>query len=366
MMRNIKNLLLVYILLQLSGLQLFAQKDTILVFHPSVSNMEMIYNIFHNVMGKNQIDTYFFKGIYHHDEMYNYQLSMEFLENPENRNIPFCLKEIHGNPGVDDLFRDNVFSPQFNNLFKNSIGAIFLGGPDIPPAIYQEKMHLLTVVTDPWRHYMEISALSHLLGSSRNQEIEAYLDSDPDFVVLGICLGMQSINVACGGTLIQDIPEELYGIEFVEDLISSPEQLHRNYSFDDPSDKIKLTGYHVHPVHAMIPNQISKKLGLKKEEELYVLSSHHQAIENLGQGLFPVLWSSDEKIIEAVKHEKYPSVIGLQFHPEKIDIYDDASIQRVAADSSINFNSFLKEHHSLGGHIKFWNYIAELFRKNKR
>ena len=354
----------VVLLLLVSGQNLFSQRDTILIFHPTVYNINMVLNIFENVLDEKQTQQYYFKGVYHRDEIYNYQESKNFLAIPENKGLAFGLTEISGNPAPADLSRNNEFTAQFNSIFNTSIGAIFLGGPDIPPAIYQEKTHLLTSVTDPWRHYMEISALSHLLGSSRNLANVPYLESDPNFVVLGICLGMQSMNVACGGTLIQDIPDELYGMETVEDVLSSPERMHRNYAFDDPSDTIYLTGYHLHPVHATGPNPLSKKLGIKQGEELFVLSSHHQAIETLGKGLVPVLWSADEKIIEAVQHDTYSSVLGVQFHPEKPDIFYPGTTQWVSADSIVNFNSFLKEHHSYRGHLKFWEYIAALFRKN--
>ena len=101
--------------------------------------------------------------------------------------------------------------------------------------------------------------------------------------VLGICRGLQTINVFFGGTLAQNVP----GHEAV-----------------DGEDKL-------HPVR-MAPSSLSRICG----EEAVVNSAHHQAADRLGQGLAAVQWAADG-VVEALEHETLP-VWGVQWHPERL------------------------------------------------
>ncbi|MCD6355005.1 MAG: gamma-glutamyl-gamma-aminobutyrate hydrolase family protein [Prolixibacteraceae bacterium] len=110
-----------------------------------------------------------------------------------------------------------------------SYNVFFIGVPDIPPGVYgEENAH--SVVTDPGRHYFEATFLFHLLGSYRNEAYKAWLTEKPNCLVTGFCLGMQTMNVATGGTLIQDIPAELFGAKTPEAILKiGRANLHRNY-----------------------------------------------------------------------------------------------------------------------------------------
>jgi putative glutamine amidotransferase len=98
---------------------------------------------------------------------------------------------------------------------------IFFGGPDVPPSVYGEKTSLHTKITDPYRHYLEVTAVFQLLGGSQDEKYAPLLAERPDFAVLGICLGFQTMNIGTGGTLIQDIRQDLYGKTTFEDWIAS-------------------------------------------------------------------------------------------------------------------------------------------------
>jgi hypothetical protein len=62
------------------------------------------------------------------------------------------------------------------------------------------------VITDPHRHYLELSFLFHLLGGFQDESFLPLLEERPEYPVLGICLGMQSMNVATGGDMIRIFP----------------------------------------------------------------------------------------------------------------------------------------------------------------
>ncbi len=70
-------------------------------------------------------------------------------------------------------------------------------------------MSLLTRLTDPYRHYFEASFLFHLLGGSQNIDYTPFLEVNKEYTVYAICLGIQTMNIAAGGTMTQDIPSEL-------------------------------------------------------------------------------------------------------------------------------------------------------------
>jgi len=152
--------------------------------------------------------------------------------------------------------------------------------------------------------------------------------------------------------MIQDIPDEIYGYQTREEILANIENCHRNYNYDSPLDTINLTGYHFHTILYQDNNSLIKP---------FVLSAHHQCIENVGMGLMPIAWSEDKKIIEAVKHEKYKGVTGVQFHPEKSGLFNDDDLSYVTADSTINYKSFIQSTDFKDFHRDFWRSIGGKF-----
>ncbi len=336
------------------------EKDTILLFNPTVSNISTIeFLIEHDIL---QLDDPYFKGVYHTNESYDYSQSSDFLA--LNTLLPFSLKEVTGELPAEQIYLENSCSGVFKNLFDNSKGAIFMGGPDLPPTTYNESTHLLTRIMDPGRHYLELSFLFHILGGNQDKAFKPLMKKNPEYAVLGICLGMQTINVATGGTMIQDIPHEVYGYNYVEDILDAQsDMIHTNYNLREPGDEISYTSYHFHPI---LLNQDFPLPGKRKEiseNHPFVLSSHHQAIEDLGKGLSVVASSMDGRIIEAVVHRKYKNVIGVQFHPEKTSLFTHNQQFRVSPDSIIDFNQFLIETDSYLFHRKLWENISVNFKQ---
>lgn len=147
-----------------------------------------------------------FVGVYHSSQEYDFSKSADMIS--KNGLTCFHFHEVKGVLSEETIYRQNPCSDDFRRIFENSVGIIFFGGPDIPPSVYgQENRYSKT--TDPGRHYFEVSFLFHLIGGTRNTAHKPLLNEKHNYLVTGFCLGMQSMNVAAGGTLYQDIPAQI-------------------------------------------------------------------------------------------------------------------------------------------------------------
>lgn len=120
--------------------------------------------------------------------------------------------------------------------------------------------------------------------------------------VLGICRGMQVINLCMGGTLIEDIPQPQGAIHQRPDSKWAP----------------------VHPIHIVPNSRLAKVLQTTDTE---VNSTHHQALRDVAPGLRVVARSADG-IIEAIEAMHEP-IAGVQFHPERLAWGDDVCFTRL-------------------------------------
>lgn len=158
-------------------------------------------------------------------------------------------------------------------------GLILAGGSDIDPANYGEEPHPETGKTVPQRDSFEIAL--------------AQRACERDLPVLGICRGMQLLNVAFGGTLLQHLPEE-FGHED-----------HRRIpgSFDGSDHDVRLK-----------PGSLAARAA---GEEVHVTKSHHhQGIAGLGDGLEVTGLSTIDDLPEAIEAPARRFVLGVQWHPE--------------------------------------------------
>ena len=209
-----------------------------------------------------------------------------------------------------EVFESNECSELFRNLVETSQAIIFTGGADILPAVYGQPAELTTRPTSPGRNFFEISLLYHLLDSGAG---EALLEEKPDYPVLAICLGMESMNVALGGTLHQDIPSDLYGVDTAEEVLALPsDQQHSCYAGRTTS-QVPPQHWVTHRIRFTEHWPLSPHSHRATED---VLSSHHQAVDKLGRGLQVAATSIDGKVVEALTHRRFRNVLGVQFHPE--------------------------------------------------
>jgi putative glutamine amidotransferase len=162
-------------------------------------------------------------------------------------------------------------------------GLVLAGGADIDPASYGEPCHEETVGTVPERDAFEIA----LVRAAIERELP----------VLGICRGMQLINVAYGGTLIQHLPERF----------GHHEHCRVAGSFDDAD----------HEVHLVAGSLAARVVG---ECSHATKSHHHQGVERVGDGLVVSGTSALDGLPEAIElggeeHAEH-FVLGVQWHPE--------------------------------------------------
>ncbi len=158
-------------------------------------------------------------------------------------------------------------------------GLVLTGGADIDPAFYSQEAHVETVDTVPERDGFEIALVNAAL--------------ERDLPVLGICRGMQLINVARGGTLRQHLPEH-FGHEEHRRVIGS---------FDGAE----------HDVRLLEGTLAARAAGERKHA---TRSHHHQGIDRLGEGLLISGRSTLDDLAEAIELPDKRFVLGVQWHPE--------------------------------------------------
>ncbi len=280
------------------------------------------------------------------------------------KKIPFVRVEVvEGRLEPGKLFQQNPCTDSFRRLFENSDAALFYGGADLPPVTYGQKTSLLTGIYSPDRHYFELSFLFHLLGGSQNPGVRPFLDEKPDYAVRAFCLGMQTMNVATGGTMYQDIPSEIYKLRYVEDYIALEEgKRHDNYwSKLEPHEN--LFWCHFQPIRFAPAGFFVREMKLGAQEHPRVCSSHHQAVKKLGRGLQIAATSLDGKVVEALTHARFRNVLGVQFHPEPYAIYHEigSGSKLTPADTVlVTLHEYLKQMGSLDFHQKFWRQFSSL------
>ena len=331
----------------------------IILMHPTVNNINTFLYLTQNEIFPLP-ENYKVVGVYHSKGRYNYRQTVDLIIEEDLNSIK--LVEIKPELDPDRLYEQNELTALFNVLFDRSNSVIFFGGPDIPPQTYESRTNLLTVITDVHRHYLELSYLFHLTGGYQDTLYTPFMKERPDYRVLGLCLGMQTMNVATGGTLIQDIPTELYNLTTVEDVLDLEQDYqHRNYHIHYAKDPELIRG-NFHRI-AIKPGSVFDTINEFSSNLPYVWSSHHQSIDKPGKGIIPVAWSTDKKVVEAIVHSEYPNYIGVQFHPEVPAIFDpDEKLNQLPLKPAEK--SYIEMFPGEKGedfHRNFWKHFGEKF-----
>jgi len=328
------------------------------IFSPTVSRIEPIVEL--RKQGLIPSEKLVVIGVYHEKESSDYEKAKEFVE--QNELEWFKFHKISAPLDKDSLFQLNSCTMEFEAIFKESDAIIFLGGMDIPPYIYQRKTSLLTEIETPYRHFLELSFIYHLLGGYQDQDFQGFLESEPEFPILGICLGCQSLNVGTGGTLSQDIWTEVYGKKYLEDVLKMPQEKWHNNPFEDLYPEEGLSERNIHPIKFRNKGKICSELGIKPDDRPYILSSHHQAVEKLGKGFGIAATSLDGKVVEIIEHERFPNVLGVQFHPEAVDLWNTESVFKLTPENKEEktYQAFLQDNPpSLSFHQKIWSWFSQ-------
>ncbi|MDA2808741.1 gamma-glutamyl-gamma-aminobutyrate hydrolase family protein [Nocardiopsis suaedae] len=162
---------------------------------------------------------------------------------------------------------------------------VLAGGGDIAPDRYGAAPADATAGVDPGRDASEFALFEEALGRR--------------LPVLGVCRGLQVMNVARGGTLHQHLP----------DVVGGNGHRKRTAVFDP---------------HTVRVAPGSRTAGILGRTELEVPTYHHQGLDTLGEGLVATAWAEDG-IVEAVEFTGEPRALGVQWHPE---MGDDPSLFR--------------------------------------
>lgn len=350
------------IILQLFVISASAQaKKSIALINPGHYLYSVYYLIQQGIIDTGKVN---FEAVFYSEGEIKKEDAISFINEKRIKNI--SVKEIIGNLTIDNIYKHNSCSDQFLNVFKESDGIIFFGGDDIPPSFYGAKTEISVGINTPKRHLFELSFLFHLLGGNQDPSFSAFLETKPYYTVLGICLGLQTMNVATGGDMFQDIPSDIYHLNYIEDIVSQGDDfMHRNYNINLYPNK-NIGG---HAYHHILINDIAflKEFNLDPKSNPLTVSSHHQAVKNIGKNLKISGTSMDGKVVEILTHEKYKNVIGVQFHPEFYTLYDKegkGSLKEINDNQPKNEYQVLVENGSYDFHVNFWKKMIEKVTKS--
>lgn len=167
-----------------------------------------------------------------------------------------------------------------DEIFESLDGLLLSGGPDIDARLYNEENLPFNDCISPLRDNLELYLAKKVLESGKP--------------VLGICRGIQIMNVAAGGTLYQDIGSQITSSTVLKHSQQAPKW---------------------HPTHDIRVSQGSKVWKVFKKQFISVNTFHHQAIKDVAAG-FVVTSSTSDGVIESIEHTQHTFAVGIQWHPE--------------------------------------------------
>lgn len=202
---------------------------------------------------------------------------------PTNGNFRSYLQAVEFAGGIPLLIHLSDNEEVLRHLYDLCDGILFAGGDDLHPSCYGETAIPELGITDSAKDRTEL----RLAAWARH-------DQKP---VLGICRGIQLINVAFGGTLYQDLPS----------------QRPSDCNHRDSEDREDWT-YLAHPIHFEPDSWLAEQLG---SVEIVVNTLHHQAVKQLGEQLRVVAQAPDG-LVEALEGTGEQFVAAVQCHPEML------------------------------------------------
>ena len=181
--------------------------------------------------------------------------------------------------GGDPVVLANDDNPA--DVLRRVDGILLTGGPDVDPSLYRQPKHESTEI-DPRRDAFEVPLSRAALAD--------------DVPMFAICRGVQVLNVAAGGSLVQDIPTQ------TETTIE--------HSREQPRDA------HAHDVRVMPGTRLAAVLDRSSAPETCSVNSrHHQAVGDVAPS-FVVSAVSPDGVVEAIERSDSAFCLGVQWHPE--------------------------------------------------
>lgn len=173
---------------------------------------------------------------------------------------------------------DAALAEDPDSLLERFDALLLAGGADLDPASYKAEAHPETRGARPERDAFELALARGAL--------------DRDMPVLGACRGMELLNVACGGTLEQHLPDRL----------SSDRHRHTPGAYGDHEVRLE-------------PGSLAARAA--GGGRITVKSHHHQGVGELGKGLAVSGWSEPDDLVEAIELPGRRFALGVLWHPEE-------------------------------------------------
>jgi len=185
-----------------------------------------------------------------------------------------CITDAGGTP----ILIPYMAAHKLRSLLISLDGLLVPGGIDVDARLFNQEIHPKSGIIDPWWDELDITMIQGAL--------------ELDLPVLAICRGCQVLNVACGGTLIQDIES------FVTQPIKHQQQAPKWYA-----------------THSISLADNSLLAAIFDASQIQVNSFHHQAVAQVAPG-FQISATASDGVIEAIESTMHRFVVGVQWHPE--------------------------------------------------
>jgi len=198
-----------------------------------------------------------------------------------NLNEPY-VRAVQAAGGLPVVIPPVLKENELRELFMRLDGLLLSGGNDVDPAIFGQTRHPATRGVSDERDRAELALVRWALAE--------------DKPMLAICRGIQVMNVATGGTLVQDIPAQI------------PDAAAHSFSDDTPRD------YIAHTIAVEADTRLAHILG---KTTVTTNSWHHQACKAPGQGIVYTAWAPDG-VVEGAEAPGHRFAIGVQWHPEEM------------------------------------------------
>jgi putative glutamine amidotransferase len=170
-------------------------------------------------------------------------------------------------------------------IYEQTDGIFLTGGVDVDPSNYGEEMHELCGRTDAARDWVELRLIRWAMA-----------DRKP---ILGVCRGIQMLNVAAGGTLYQDVQAQYQGS--------------MKHDYFPPTDGYQRDSI-IHDASIEPDSRLERILGFRS---VSVNSMHHQGIKTLAPIFQPTAYAPDG-LIEGIEGNDEWFLVGVQWHPEEL------------------------------------------------
>lgn len=193
---------------------------------------------------------------------------------------PTYVGAIQAAGGIPVVLPLDASEEDLQQLVDTLDGFLFTGGPDLHPFLFGEETYIHCGDVSVKRDTLEMTLLPLVMKAGKP--------------ILGICRGIQCLNVGLGGTIYQDVPSQFE---------RNYQLVHRQpFYYDVPSHKVTITSG-------------TRMEDICGDSVIQVNSMHHQAIKDLAPGCVVSAVASDG-LIEAMEMPEYPYLVAVQWHPE--------------------------------------------------